>query len=193
MTRPGGLEWIQESKWQWLESREQGGRLGSGRLRVTWGHGSDTSYTRLTNRWWGKECVGSRTKLGTFKYRATPAGRTPSLPTILSDGTESGNVDVGMVIDWYLGELLSERDHGSERFGEGGAGQEDFSSGLEESQLIDVGKTGEGEGQTKGGRGRDGLDGDKRIRRKSDDQGRFDGGQADPEPIDLDEIDCGGH
>ena len=115
-------------------------------------------------------------------------GRTPGLPTFLSDGAERENVDVVIVVNGHLVELLSEQDHISEGFGEGGAGQEDLPSSLEESQLIDVGKSGEEEGQTRGGRGGKEFEGDQGIRRKSDKQGGFYGGQVDPEAIDLNEI-----
>ena len=159
------------------------GREGGGVESGDGGHGGDPSSRWLMRRRWGEE-----TELCTIEDRAAPAGRAPSLPTFFSDGAEGGNVDVAIFVNGHLGELFGERDCGGQRFREGGAGQEDVPSSLEESQLVDVGESGEEEGQARGGGGRDELDGDESIGRKGDDQGRFNGGQVDPEAIDLHEI-----
>ena len=75
-----------------------------------------------------------------------PAGRASSLPTFFSDGAEGGDVDVAIFVNRHLCELFGEQDRGSQRFRERGAGQEDLPGSLEESQLIDVGESGEEEG-----------------------------------------------
>ena len=160
------------------------------------GHGGkrgDSSGSLLRSGRGREEICGTGAELGTIEDRTGPAGRAPSLPTFLGDGTENGDVNVTIFVDGHLSKLSSKGDHCSERLRERGTGQEDLPGGLEESQLIEVGKTGEEEGQTRGGRGRDELEGDKRVRRKSDDQGRFDGCQVDPEAGDLHEIVRGRH
>jgi hypothetical protein len=156
-------------------------------------HRGDASCSWLTGRWWREEAVGGRCELSTIKDRTAPAGRAPGLPTFFSDGAESGDVDITILINGHLQELLGERDHGGKRFGERGAGQEDVPGSLEESQLVNVGEAGEEEGQPRGGGGRDESDGDERVGGKSDNQGGFNGGQVDPETVDLNEIVGGRH
>jgi hypothetical protein len=168
--------------------RERGGVEGGD---GHWGHGGDSSSSWLTGGRGRKEGGWNRAKLCGFKHRTAPAGRTASLPALLSDGAESGDVDITIVINRHLSELLRERNHGSERFRKGGTGEEGISSGLEESQLIDIGKSGEEEGQARGGR--DELDGDEGEGRESDYQGRFYGSEVDPETVDLHEIVGGRH
>ena len=160
------------------------------------GHGrkrGDSSGSLLRSGRGGEEICGTGAELCTIEGRTDPAGRAPSLPTFLGDGAENGDVNVTILVDGHLSELSSKGDHCGERLWERGAGREDLPGGLEESQLIEVGKTGEEEGQAGGGRGRDELERDKRVRRKSDDQGRFDGCQVDPEAVDLHEIVRGRH
>jgi len=164
-----------------LGNRREGGGVEGG--DGDGGEGGDSSGSWLTSGWRGEETVGNRAK-----ERTTPAGSASSLPTFFSNGAESRDVDITILVDGHLGKLHSERDHGSERFGEGGAGQEDLPGSLEEIQLIDGRESGEEEGQARGGGGRDELDGDKRVGRKSDDQGGFNGGQVDPEAVDLHKI-----
>ena len=171
-----------------LGNRREGGGVEGGHG----GHGGDSGCSWLTSGWWGKESGGSRAKLCAFKHRAAPAGRTSSLPAFLSNGVESVDIDVTILVNRHFSKLLRERDHSSERFREGRASKEDLPSSLEESQLIDVGETGEEEGQTRGVGGSDELDGDERERRKSDYQGRFDGSEVDPETVDLHKIVRGG-
>ena len=175
------------------------GNLGNGReggVEGRDGHGGkggDSSGSQLTSKRWGEESGGTRAELGTIEDGTAPAGRAPSLPTCFSDGAESGDVNDTILIDGHLCELVREGDHGSERFRERGAGQEDIPSSLEESQLVDLGEAGEEEGQTRTGRRRDELDRDERVRRKSDDQGGFNGGQVDPEAVDLHKVVGGRH
>lgn len=157
------------------------------------GHGGDASGSGLTSRRWREEAGGSRTELDAAKDRAAPARGAPGLPTFFSDGAESEDVNVTILINRHLRELLSERDHGRERLGERRAGQEGLPSGLEERELVDLGETGEEEGQPRAGRGGDELGGDKGVRRKGDNQGGFDGGQVDPKTVDLHEIVGGRH
>ena len=175
-----------------------GGNLGNGREGVEGrdghgGKGGDSSCSQLTSKRWGKESGGTRAELGTIEDGTAPAGRAPSLPTCFSDGAESGDGNVTILTDGHLCELLREGDHGSERFRERGAGQEDIPSSLEESQLVDLGEAGEEEGETRTGRRRDELYRDERVRRKSDDQGGFNGGQVDPEAVNLHKIVGGRH
>lgn len=157
------------------------------------GGGGDPSGSWLLSRRWREESGRNRAELCAIKDRATPAGGAPSFPTFFSDGAESRDVDVAILIDGHLGELLSERYHGSKRFRKRGAGQEDLPGSLDEGQLVDLGEAGEEEGQATASGGEDELDGDERVRRKSDDQGGFNGGQINPEAGDLDEIIGGRH
>ena len=152
------------------------------------GEGGDSSSSWSTSRRWREETGVTRAVVDTIEDGTAPAGRAPSLPVFFSDEAESRDVNVGILVDGHLGELPSERDHGGERFREGGAGQEDLPSSLEESQLIDIGEGGEEESQARTGRGRYEFDGDKRVGGKSDDQGGFDGGQVDPKAVYLDKI-----
>jgi len=177
-----------------------GGNLGNGRESGGsesgdghGGHGGDASGSGLTSRRWRKETGGSRTELDAAKDRTAPARRAPGLPTFLSDGAESGDVNVAVFIDRHLRELLRERNHGSKRLGERRAGQEGLPSSLEERELVDLGEAGEEKGQPRTGSGRDKFDGDERVRRKGDNQGGFDSGQVNPETVDLHEIVGGRH
>lgn len=122
-----------------------------------WGHGGDASCSRLTSRR-GREEVSRGWELGTFEDGAVLARGAPGLPTLLSDGAESRGVGVAILINGNLRKLLGEGDHGSERFRERWTSQEDVPDSLEESQLVDVGKSGEEECQARGGRGGDELD-----------------------------------
>ena len=170
--------------------RESGGVEGRDRHG---GHGGDAGCSWQLGRRWGEEIGESRAELCAIQERAAPAGGAPSLPTFFSGGAESGDVDVTILINGHFGQLFGERDHSGKRFRERGTGQKGVPSSLEESQLVDLGETGEKESQPRAGRRRDELDGDERVRRESNDQGRFNSGQVDPEAVDLHEIVGGRH
>jgi len=188
-TSGSGFRGVDGNSWKLGNGRESGGvEGGEGHRR----HGGDASSSRLMSRWWREAC-GGKGESCAIQDRAGPARRASGLPTFFSDGAKSGDVDVTIVVNGHLCELLSKRDHCGQRFRERGAGQEDLPSSLEESQLINLGETGEEEGQTRADGRRDELDGDKGVGRKSDDQGGFDCGKIDPEAVDLHEFIGGRH
>jgi len=186
----GGIRRVDGNGGDLWNRRESGGaESGEGHGR----HGGDASGSWLTSRGRREETGGRRTELDVSEDRAAPARRAPGFPTLFSDGAENGDVNVTVLIDGHLRELLGERDHGGKGLGKRGAGQENLPSSFEERQLVDLGETGEEEGQPRAGGGRDELGGDKGVRRKGDNQGGFNGGQVDPETVDLHKILGGRH